>query len=86
MIYWLVSTLWRRTWPWIAALVAEAIAVAVEFLKLVHTPALDTFRGTLAGILLLGREFSYADIVAYTLAIGGAASADIWMRGRIAIA
>ncbi len=62
------------------SLLTEAVAVTVEFLKRVHTPALEHFRGTLAGILLLGREFSYADIVAYSLAIAVAAMVDARIR------
>ena len=46
------------------ALVAALIAVGVELFRLVHTPALDAFRLTLAGALLLGRIFSPWDIIA----------------------
>jgi hypothetical protein len=69
MIYWIVSALlpsWRVP---AVALVAGALATAVEFLKLYHAPALDAFRLTLPGVLLLGRFFSVWDIVAYWLAI-----------------
>jgi hypothetical protein len=80
MIYWIVSTLlprWRIT---AVALLAAAIAIAVEFLKLCHTPALDAFRLTLPGILLLGRFFSLWDILAYWLAILAGAFIDIRLR------
>src|SRR5437764_5095416 len=69
MIYWIVSTLlpsWRIRW---AALLAAAIATAVEFGKLYHSAWLDAFRHTLAGVLLLGQFFSGWDLVAYWLAI-----------------
>jgi uncharacterized protein DUF2809 len=39
------------------ALIALAVAVAVELFRLVHTPWLDGSRLTLAGALLLGRIF-----------------------------
>lgn len=51
------------------ALTSAAIAVAVELFRLVHTPALDAFRLTLAGALLLGRIFSPWDMVAYGMGI-----------------
>jgi hypothetical protein len=76
MIYWIVSTLLpaRRFLP--VALLSGAIATAVEFAKLCHTPSLDAFRLTLPGILLLGRIFSIWDIVAYWLAIAIGALID----------
>src|ERR1700730_15440906 len=51
------------------ALIAAVIAVGVESFRLVHTPALDAFRLTLAGALLLGRIFSPRDIIAYGVGI-----------------
>lgn len=69
MVYWIVSTLlpsWRLT---IVVLIAGIVAMAVEFFKLYHSPALDEFRLTLPGILLLGRIFSIWDILAYWIAI-----------------
>jgi hypothetical protein len=80
MVYWIVSAFlpcWR--FPAVA-LLAWALATAVEFFKLCHAPALDAFRLTLPGILLLGRLFSVWDIVAYWLAICIAALADLAMR------
>jgi hypothetical protein len=55
---------------------ASLFAIAVELFKLVHMPALDNFRVTLAGQLLIGRVFSYADIFAYWLAIAVFAAVD----------
>lgn len=54
---------------WIAPLVAAAIALAAELFRLYHAPALDAFRTTLAGALLLGRIFNPWNIVAYWLGI-----------------
>jgi Protein of unknown function (DUF2809) len=51
------------------ALISAVIAVAVELFRLVHTPALDAFRLTLAGALLLGRIFSPWDMLAYGVGI-----------------
>ena len=51
------------------AVLAAAIAVAVEFSRLVHAPWLDTFRLTPAGALLLGRTFSPWNLAAYAIGI-----------------
>jgi hypothetical protein len=51
------------------ALFAALIAASVELLRLYHAPALDAFRLTLAGRLLLGRFFSIGDIAVYWIAI-----------------
>jgi hypothetical protein len=69
MVYWIVPTLLPRLPIDKAALVAALLATAVECVKLYHAPALDAFRLTLPGILLLGRFFSWWDLVAYWLAI-----------------
>lgn len=62
-----------------SALVSGLLGTAVEFVKLVHTPWLEWFRGTLAGVLLLGRFFSWWDILAYWVAVGLAAVLDAWL-------
>jgi hypothetical protein len=69
MIYWAASTLFPSRPLVTVVLLAGTTATAVEFLKLYHSAALDAFRLTLPGILLLGRFFSYSDILAYWLAI-----------------
>ncbi|EJN12002.1 Protein of unknown function (DUF2809) [Bradyrhizobium sp. YR681] len=65
--------------PQIAA-VAVAIAVFVEFSRLIHTPWLDAFRLTTAGALLLGRIFSLWNLVAYFIGI----VVGIWLDSRVA--
>jgi hypothetical protein len=80
MIYWIVSTLlplWRLP---AVALLAGALATAVEFVKLCHFPALEAFRATLPGIILLGRFFSVWDIVAYWLAFAVGVFVDMGIR------
>ena len=69
MIYWIVSTLLPACRVYTSALVTAGLVTLVELLKLHHSPALDAFRLTLPGILLLGRIFSLRDIGAYWLAI-----------------
>jgi Protein of unknown function (DUF2809) len=61
----LVSIAGLRLPRWCIALIAAAIAIAVELFRLVHAPWLDAFRLTLAGALLLGRIFSPWDMLAY---------------------
>lgn len=80
MIYWLVSTLLPSQSLSIVTLFAGILATTIEFLKLVHYPALDAFRFTLPGILLLGRFFSWWDILAYWLAIIAGAFVDLRIR------
>lgn len=53
--------------------IAGAVAVAVELVRLLHTPWLDAFRDTIAGALLLGKVFSLWNLLAYSLGIGLAA-------------
>jgi hypothetical protein len=80
MGYWIVSTIlpsWRLM-P--VVLLTGALATAVEFIKLYHTPLLDAFRLTLPGIVLLGRIFSVWDIVAYWIAISVGALVDWSLR------
>jgi hypothetical protein len=45
------------------------VAGLVESVRLYHSPGLDAFRLTLAGVLLLGRVFSWWHLVAYWAAI-----------------
>ena len=80
MVYWIVSTL-LLSWHFpTVALITGVLAMAVEFVKLYHSPGLDAFRLTLPGVLLLGRVFSGWDIVAYWLAIVAGALVDQRMR------
>ncbi len=55
---------------------ACAIAVSVELFRLYHMPALDAFRATLPGKLLLGSIFSPWNIIAYAIGIACAACVD----------
>ena len=82
MVYAGLRALWPRSplsWSVIAAC---AIAIGFECLRLYHEPALDAFRATLAGQLLLGRLFSLWNIAAYGSGIGVAAFGDFHTRRR----
>lgn len=75
MVYGLVGLVLPRPRGRIVA-VAAAVALAVELFRLIHTPALDAFRLTLAGKLLLGRVFSPWNLVAYAAGILAARRVD----------
>lgn len=55
------------------AVLSLVSAALIEFSRLYHTPWLDDFRLTLAGALLLGRIFSWWNILAYAVGIALAA-------------
>jgi len=80
MIYWIVSTALARWRLPVVVTIAGAIATAVEFFKLYHSPGMDAFRLTLTGMIVLGRYFSVRDIVAYWVAISAAACVDAGIR------
>jgi Protein of unknown function (DUF2809) len=77
MVYFLVATLRPCLSRPQLALIAMAIAVGVELIRLVHTPWLDAFRLTLAGALLLGRIFSTWNLVAYAAGIAVGVVVDL---------
>jgi len=82
MVYVLV-TIAKPGKPFSAGIIAFIIAVLVEFSRLVHIDWLDEFRTTLAGAILLGRYFSYYDILAYGIAIVVGVLADRRFFNRI---
>ncbi len=75
-IFWLVSLLVPYRTSTLRAGLALLLAFAIEFFKLVRTPALDAFRLTLPGKLVLGRIFSVRDLLAYSIAFLCAAAFD----------
>jgi hypothetical protein len=76
MVFFILAAIAPRLSPAKLATAAAVVAAAVEFSRLLHTPALDAFRDTLAGKLILGRFFSPRNIVAYWLAIAVSAAID----------
>ena len=70
MVLLLVAACARRAATvWESICVAVLIAVASELFRLFHAPALDAFRLTLPGALLLGRVFNGWNVVAYGVGI-----------------
>ena len=70
MVFFLVAIAASRLSRLSVALIAASIAVGVELFRLVHTPWLDEFRLTMAGALLVGRVFSWWNMLAYAVGIG----------------
>lgn len=69
MVFLLIGVLLPRLSRTQIVAIATALAIVVEFSRLVHTPGLDAFRVTMAGALLLGRIFSLWNLVAYVVGI-----------------
>ena len=76
MVYWLFAAIFVTQRPLSVAFIALMVAIAVELFRLWHTPALDAFRLTTAGALLLGRVFSLWNIAAYAIGIAAALALD----------
>jgi hypothetical protein len=81
-LYGLLAVILPRLKPLSLALLAATLATFIECSRLVHLPALDAFRLTLAGKLLLGRIFSFKNIAAYLLAILATALLDHYLLPR----
>ena len=79
-VYWTAALLLPRLQPRLLAPLAAAIAASVECFKQVRSPALNAFRATLAGKLLLGRYFSVGALLAYGLAITLVAGLDAFLK------
>lgn len=82
MVYWLVAMVFPFQKVLTAAGITSVIAAAVESIRLYHTPGLDAFRRTLAGVLLLGNIFSVWHLVVYGAAIALAAGIDYSLLRR----
>ena len=82
MVYFLIALLMPSRAPRQILFIAGLICALVEVLRLYHTPALDVFRLTLAGQLLLGRIFSFADFAAYAVGLALAFGLDLAAAGQ----
>ncbi len=78
MVFLLIASLLPRQPLVRLAALAAIIAAGVELSQLVHIEPLDAFRATRIGALLLGRVFSWWDILAYW--VGIAAVWAFWAR------
>jgi hypothetical protein len=68
-VYWFIGYFLARQKPLVLALIALVVTAAIEFLKRVQSSTLENIRNTFFGIMILGRRFSYTDIVFYWTAI-----------------
>ncbi|WP_433967337.1 DUF2809 domain-containing protein [Tunturiibacter gelidiferens] len=75
-LYWFLATLLPTLRPMAVATIALTIATLLELSRLVPIASIDAFRLTSAGKILLGRYFSFKNIVAYVLAITLTATLD----------
>lgn len=83
MVYLLLAFLFARLRPATIAVIALFVAICVELFRLYHTPWLDAFRLTTAGALLLGRVFSFWNMLAYAIGIAAACAFDPVRRAAI---
>lgn len=79
MVYLLLAAAFPSRWRGREVHIAILAVVIVELIRLIHFPALDAFRATTAGALLLGRVFSLWNILCYVGGIGAAS----FMAGRV---
>ncbi|MFS8113933.1 DUF2809 domain-containing protein [Rhizobium jaguaris] len=82
MVYWLLATISISARSFRITSAALVVAVLVELFRLWHMPALDAFRFTTAGALLLGRVFSLWNILAYAAGISAALAVDCALSRR----
>jgi hypothetical protein len=76
MIVWWLAALAPAARPLLRNTAALGICVAVEVSQLYHAAALDAFRNTMVGHLVLGSGFDPGDLVAYTVGVLVAAAID----------
>lgn len=69
MVYLLVAAAMPAKKAHLSLVFTCVLAIAVEFVRLIHAPALDAFRATTSGALLLGRVFSPWNILCYLTGI-----------------
>jgi len=82
-LYWLIALGFPRYRSVGIGVSAAVVAAVLEFSRLWHVGAVDAFRLTLAGRLLLGRYFSVKNILAYWVGIALAVAVDEWAVRRL---
>ena len=76
MIFWWISAIAPAAARPNRAVIALAICFAVELSQLIHTPAIDSLRGTTLGHLVLGSGFDPRDLLSYAVGVLAAAGAE----------
>jgi hypothetical protein len=82
-LYWLIALGFPRYRSVGIGVSAAVVAAVLEFSRLWHVGAVDAFRLTLAGRLLLGRYFSVKNILAYWVGSALAVAVDEWAVRRL---
>ena len=82
MIAWWLGALAPNARPATRAGLALAICWAVEFSQLSHAPALDGWRLTMPGQLILGTSFDPRDLGAYALGVLATLILELTVRRR----
>lgn len=83
MVFLALGFIFPAAKTWRVAWCAMAISVAAELSQLVDAAWINTCRDSLAGKLILGRDFLWSDLVCYAVGISG----GLWLewlvyRGR----
>ena len=76
MMFWLISAAAPGSRAWTRAAIAVAVCFGVEFSQLYRAPALDAWRATVPGHLILGSGFDPRDLLAYTAGVALSAVLD----------
>lgn len=81
MVFWAAALWRRRDATRRLAMLALAVAYAVEFSQLYRAPWLDALRATRIGALALGQGFLWSDLASYAVGVALAAGLDtLFMR------
>ncbi|EKS37139.1 DUF2809 domain-containing protein [Afipia broomeae] len=80
LIYCAAVILWPKAGSWKLAIGSAIFSATIEFSQLWHTPSLDRIRDTTLGVLLIGKYFSWWDIMSYFVGIMIAWIVDLTTR------
>jgi hypothetical protein len=79
MIYCVVASILPTAGPLRIGIMAGLFSAGIEFSQLWHTEGLDAFRRTTIGALLIGRFFSWWDILSYWIGIAAVGLFDAFV-------
>ena len=82
MIYTLFVIAFPHRRPLDICIMASALSIIIEYIKLFNTPSFYAFRFTMAGQLIFGRHFAYSDIIAYLVGALAFFAIDAYMQSR----
>lgn len=82
MIYFITRFLFLKTKPQKIAIASLLVCYAIEALQLYQADWINEIRNTTFGHLVLGQGFLWSDILAYTVGIGIAYTAEIYLNRK----